>query len=136
METIWFGFLFGIGFVLAVVLWRYVVRFAIWSSIIIAVLAIAGLCAWFVWANFELAAFFGVMALTWVACVRFDRFLEWCKGPPLPRRPDYLVQTKTDLEDAGYNLPPCDLKKLETELQRRASSTRCGTRMSAAPFKR
>lgn len=118
METIWTGFLLGIGLMMAVsvvALAPYLLRLAFFVGLILAAIAVAviggylgALVVQSLWDNPGHAL---AMALTfsWIPLVAliyfgFDRFMVWLRNDPRRLQRDYSQRLEIDLTDAGYHL--------------------------------
>jgi site-specific recombinase len=109
--TIWFGFLLGIGMMLAVgvvALAPLLIRLAFFGCIALAIAVVAGVVLWSLWANPGLALAFA-LTFGWIPCLGliyfgFDRFMVWLRNDPQRQR-DFAHRLETDLHDAGYCLP-------------------------------
>jgi hypothetical protein len=104
METIWFGFLLGIGLIMAVgvvALAPFLLRLAIFCGGALVALAAAALCLTITWQLLQQpwTVLAGVVTFGWLPCLGliyfgFDRFIVWLKNSPrrdLPRREPWLL---------------------------------------------
>ncbi|MGO9049426.1 MAG: hypothetical protein ACLP19_26055 [Xanthobacteraceae bacterium] len=116
MATIWFGFLLGIGLMLAFALGPYLLRLAFFSGLVLAAIAVAVVAAYLggavvqslrdnpghAWA---MALTFGWIPVAALIYFGFDRFMVWLRNDPRRLQRDYSQRLEIDLHDAGYHLP-------------------------------
>jgi hypothetical protein len=123
METIWFGFLLGLGLMAAVgvvALAPYLIRLAFFAGFILvaaAVALIAGYVFFLVvqswWENpgralvmvLAMVLVFGWIPIVALIYFGFDRFMVWLRNDPRRLQRDYSQRLEIDLGDAGYHLP-------------------------------
>jgi hypothetical protein len=99
------GFLFGIGLILAIVLWPLLVRLAFFG-IVLAVLAViavvCGAVVWSLWDNpghaLALALTFGWLPFVGLMFLGFDRFMVWLRNDP--DRPKRAASDRSDRQRA------------------------------------
>jgi hypothetical protein len=112
MATIQFGFLFAIGFVIAIALLPLLARLAVFC-VAVAVLAViatlAGAVVWWAWINpgdaLVACVMFGFIPGLVLLAYGFDRSMVWLQNTPRRRQRDFAHQLETNLQDAGYYVP-------------------------------